>query len=159
MVSERAITFLIGLMGVSFCLNVWLRKGPAAQAKPVQRIQGSFWGAVSGFTSFISHSGGPPFQVYILPQKLSKAQFAGTATLFFAVINAAKIIPYQFLRPYTLDALYESAFLVPTALLGTLAGAYVNRKLADKWFFLVVQLALFGISLKLLLDASGWLSS
>jgi uncharacterized membrane protein YfcA len=158
LVSERVITFLIGLMGVSFCLNVWLRKSQAAQARPVQRLQGYFWGAVSGFTSFISHSGGPPFQVYILPQKLAKAQFAGTATLFFAVINAAKILPYQLLRPYTLDALYESAFLVPAALLGTLAGAYLNRKLADKWFFLVVQLALFGVSLKLLVDASGCLS-
>lgn len=157
LVSERAITFLIGLMGVLFCLQVWLRRGSAQVAKPAHRGWGSLWGVVSGFTSFISHAGAPPFQIYMLPQQLAKAQFAGTATLFFAIINATKIVPYQFLQPYTLAGLREAAFLIPSALIGTVLGAYLTKRLSDKWFYLLVQIGLFGVSVKLMLNASGWM--
>lgn len=156
LVSERAITFLIGLMGVLFCLHVWLRRGRIQAAKPAHRGWGSLWGMVSGFTSFISHAGAPPFQIYMLPQQLAKAQFAGTATLFFAIINATKIVPYQLLQPYTLAGLREAAFLIPSALIGTVLGAYLTKRLTDKWFYLLVQIGLFGVSVKLMVNASGW---
>jgi uncharacterized protein len=156
LVSERAITFLIGFMGFAFCLNTWLRKASADPPMPVHRGKAWFWGSVAGFTSFISHAGGPPFQIYVLPQKLSKAQFAGTSTLFFAVVNAAKIAPYQHLRPYTAAGLWDAALLVPFALLGTVLGAYLTRRIADKWFYRLVQAGLFGVSLKLMADGAGW---
>ncbi len=150
--SDIAVKLLIGWVGVGFCLNVWLRKAPAV-AQPVNLPKGIFWGTLAGFTSFISHAGAPPFQVYVLPQRLPKAQFAGTATMLFAVINVAKILPYQALRPYSLQDLSASAGLVPWALLGTVAGAYLTRKIADKWFFLFVQISLFMVSIKLIVDA------
>lgn len=155
-VPERVITFLIGLMGATFCIHVWLGKGRTHAAKPAHRGWGSLWGVVSGFTSFISHAGAPPFQIYMLPQQLPKLQFAGTATLFFALINAAKIVPYQFLQPYTLLGLREAAELIPSALIGTMLGAYLTKRLADKWFYMLVQVGLFVVSLKLMVDASGW---
>jgi len=153
MVSDRAITLMIGLMGVGFCLNVWLRHQAQAAAQPAHVAKGWFWGSLAGFTSFISHAGAPPFQIYVLPQKLPKAQFAGTATILFAVINAAKILPYQNLRPYTSAGLHEAALLVPFALVGAVLGAYLTRRIADAWFFRVVQISLFGVSLKLIFDA------
>lgn len=153
-VSERVITFLIGLMGVVFCLHVWLRRGHLKDAKPPHRAWGAWWGALSGLTSFISHAGAPPFQIYMLPQQLPKAQFAGTATLFFAIINVAKILPYQLLQPYSLQGLREAAVLIPSALIGTVLGAYLTKRLAEKWFYLLVQVGLFVVSIKLMLDAS-----
>jgi uncharacterized membrane protein YfcA len=153
MVSDRVITFLIGAMGVAFCLNVWLRDQAQVIAKPAQALKGWFWGTLAGFTSFISHAGAPPFQVYMLPQKLPKTQFAGTATIVFAVINAAKILPYQNLRPYSAETLWSAAGLIPFALVGAVAGAYLTRRIADVWFYRIVQFSLFGVSLKLLADA------
>nr|WP_315464222.1 sulfite exporter TauE/SafE family protein [uncultured Rhodoferax sp.] len=153
MVSDRAIMLMIGMVGVGFCLNIWLRKQNAAAAQPPHRGKGWFWGTLAGFTSFISHAGAPPYQVYMLPQKLPKAAFAGTSTIVFAVINAAKIIPYQNLRPYSADSLQYAAWLVPFALTGALAGAYLTRRLADQWFYRLVQLSLFAVSLKLIADA------
>lgn len=153
MVSDRAITFMIGLIGVGFCLNLWLRPTHDVQARPAHAGKGWFWGTLAGFTSFISHAGAPPFQVYMLPQKLPKAVFAGTSTLVFAVINAAKIIPYQNLRPYSMAQLHYAAWLVPFALAGAIAGAYLTRRIADPWFYRFVQLSLFAVSTKLLLDA------
>jgi uncharacterized protein len=153
MVSDRAITLMIGLMGVAFCLNVWLRDSSQQPARPLHRVKGWFWGTLAGFTSFISHAGAPPFQVYMLPQKLPKTAFAGTATLFFAVVNAAKILPYQNLRPYSADMLHSAALLIPFALAGAVAGAWLTRRMADRWFYRVVQMGLFAVSLKLVADA------
>ena len=152
-VSDTAVKLLIGLIGLSFCLNMWLRKTESADQQAPHFLKGSFWGALSGFTSFISHSGAPPYQVYMLPQRLPKIQFAGTTTLFFAVINATKIIPYQHLRPYAYEDVLSAAALMPFALVGTFLGAYLTQRIADKWFFLLIQLGLFVLSLKLIADA------
>ena len=152
-VSDRAITLLIALVGLGFCLNLWLRKNRDAPPLPPQRARGWFWGTLAGFTSFISHAGAPPFQVYMLPQQLPKAAFAGTSTIVFAFINAAKIIPYQNLRPYSADVLSHAAALVPFALVGAVVGAYLTRRVSQRWFYLLVQISLFGVSLKLLADA------
>lgn len=153
LVPERVMAFLLGAMGIGFCLNMWLRKATDVPAQTASVPKGWFWGMLSGITSFISHAGSPPFQIYLLPQRLPKAMFAGTATIFFAVINAAKILPYQSLQPYSLDALWSAAALVPAALIGTFLGAYLTRRIADAWFFRLVQLSLFLVSAKVLFDA------
>jgi uncharacterized membrane protein YfcA len=155
MISEVVVTFLIGLIGVSFCLNAWLRKVKIDEPQIPKTLPGLFWGSLTGFTSFISHAGAPPFQVYVLPQKLSKADFAGTATLVFAAINLAKIVPYQDLRPYQWDDLMEAIYLIPFAIAGTYAGAILTKKIPDKLFFLCIQIGLFAISLKLIWSSFG----
>ena len=151
--SDSAVTLLIGCIGIGFCLNTWLRRAePPAQ--PADLKKGVFWGTIAGFTSFISHAGAPPFQVYVLPQRLPKAVFAGTATMLFTVINLAKVLPYQQLNPYSLEDLYQAAWLIPAALLGTVIGAYLTKIIHEKWFFRWVRLALFGISVKLVWDGA-----
>jgi uncharacterized membrane protein YfcA len=152
-VSDVAVKLLIGLIGIGFCLNTWLKRKTEQAPRPADVKKGLFWGLLAGFTSFISHAGAPPFQVYVLPQKLPKVVFAGTATLLFAVINAAKIWPYQQLRPYTYDDLMSAAVLIPFALAGTVLGAYLTRKINDVWFFKFVQLGLLLVSVKLVADA------
>ena len=149
--SDSAVKLMIGCMGVGFCLNTWLRKTPQDK-QAVNTKKGWFWGTVAGFTSFISHAGGPPFQIYVLPQHLPKIEFAGTATLLFAVINAAKILPYQMLQPYSSDDLMRAADLIPFALVGTVLGAYITKKIADVWFYRLVQAGLFAVSIKLIAD-------
>ena len=152
LVSDTAVKMMIGLLGVGFVLNAW-RKRHAEPAPTLARWrQGMLWGSLSGFTSFISHAGGPPFQVYLLPQKLPKLVFAGTSTLFFAFINLAKLWPYHTLQPYGDTELMGALVLIPFALAGTVAGAYLTRKIADDWFFKWVQVGLLAISVKLIVD-------
>ena len=101
----------------------------------------------------MSHSGAPPFQIYVLPQRLPKLVFAGTSTILFAVINAAKLVPYMQLRPYTMSDISEAAALLPSALAGTVVGAWLTKRIQERWFFLAVQIALFAVSTKLLEEA------
>ncbi len=155
MISDQTIKFIIGLVGVGFCLQIWFRRGQSTEPQPVSKIKGYFWGSVAGFTSFISHAGGPPFQIYMLPQKLPKAEFAGTATILFAIINLSKILPYQNLSPYNQEDLMKAAALVPLAFLGTFLGAYLTRRINDVWFYKLVQTGLFVVSCKLIWDSLG----
>lgn len=148
-ISEQMVSFLIGVLGICFCLNVWLRPGQNSEPRGAAVGRGWFWGAMAGFTSFVSHAGSPPYQVYVLPQKLAKNVFAGTTTILFAVVNLAKVIPYANLQPYSGPALKLSLVLLPVALVGTFLGKYLTQRVPDKWFFIAVQIALFLISIKL----------
>lgn len=151
--SDRGVALLIGCLGVGFCLNIWLRRAPVGEGRPGSVGWGWFWGTLAGFTSFVSHAGAPPYQIYVLPQRLKKTTFAGTSTIVFAAINLAKVGPYMQLRPYSSADLQTVAWLVPTALAGTVMGAWLTRRMPDQWFFRLVQAGLFLVSCKLIVDA------
>ncbi|MFT4727817.1 MAG: putative membrane protein YfcA [Granulosicoccus sp.] len=149
MVSDQMISLLIGLLGIGFCLQRWIGGSGSAVPTPSTPVKGWIWGTLSGFTSFVSHAGAPPFQIYILPQQLPKMIFAGTATILFAIVNLAKVIPYASLHPYSEETLRLSLILVPLAALGTVFGRWLIQHLSEKWFYKLVQIALFLISLRL----------
>jgi uncharacterized membrane protein YfcA len=151
-VSDAVVALMIGVMGIVFCLYRWLSKAHAAAATPVDLKKGIFWGTISGFTSFVAHAGGPPFQIYTLPQKMPKMVFAGTSVWVFAALNLSKVVPYHFLNPSSAASLKASLLLIPAAGLGTLAGRQLIKRLPETWFYLAVQIALFLISIRLVVS-------
>src|SRR5690606_37286194 len=88
--SEDAVRLIIGAVAVLFTLDRWLGLRPRRPAGPGGIAAGTLWGALSGFTSFVAHAGGPPLQVYMLPQRLDKTVFVGTTVVFFLFVNYAK---------------------------------------------------------------------
>jgi uncharacterized membrane protein YfcA len=151
---DAAITLLIGLMGIGFCLNVWLGKKRDTLPRPPDVPSGLLWGTLAGFTSFVSHSGAPPFQIYVLPQRLEKLVFAGTSTILFAFINAAKLYPYWQLGQLGGGTIQSALLLIPMAVASTVAGYALTRIISEKAFFAFVQISLFAVSLKLTTDAT-----
>ena len=105
-----------------------------------------------GFASFVSHSGGPPFQIYTLPQRMEKLVFAGTSTIFFAILNILKIAPYWALGQFNPGNLAYAAALSPIAVGGAHLGYRATRWLPEKFFFRLVEAVLFLLSLKLIHD-------
>lgn len=149
-ISERWVTLLIGLLSLAFCIDSWLKRKRTLPPRPADIPRGAFWGTIAGFTSFISHSGGPPYQMYVLPQKLPKMVFAGTSTILFAIINWAKLLPYWALGEFSTDNMEVAALLVPVALISTYAGYRLTRILPEDLFFRIILGALFLISLELI---------
>ncbi len=150
--SGAFIGLLVGATGIFFCANAWFF---ARQARPARRAdvpRGAFWGALTGLASFVSHSGGPTFQMYVLPQHLPKMVFAGTTAILFAIVNAAKIVPYWQLGQFSGVAPSLALWLALPALAGTLAGRWLTRIMPDGLFFRLVEIALLGVSLKLVWD-------
>lgn len=157
-VTDAEVMLIVGLIGLAFCLIRWLG-GTGAAARPADVPRGVFWGAVSGFTSFVSHGGAPPYQMYVVPQRLPKMVYAGTTTLTFAAINAIKLIPYGALGQLNPANLTVTAALMPVAVAATFAGVWLTRRLPEKLFYRLVMGALFLISLKLVHDgATGMLA-
>ena len=155
MVPERAVTGLVGLIGAAFALNIILRGTPQGPARAARVAPGLFWGALTGFTSFVSHAGAPPYQVYVLPLKLEKMVFAGTSTVLFAYVNAAKLAPYWALGQLSAANLKVAAVLMVPASIAVLAGVQLVRIIPTALFFRFVTWALLAVSLKLLWDAAA----
>jgi uncharacterized membrane protein YfcA len=150
---ERVVTGLVGTIGTAFALSLLLRRGEAPP-RPARRGAGTFWGALAGFTSFVSHAGAPPYQVYMLPLRLEKTIFAGTTTILFAYVNAIKLVPYWALGQLSVANLKTAAMLVIPAVLAVFAGVRLVKVLPQAQFFRLVVWALLAVSLKLLWDAA-----
>jgi uncharacterized protein len=114
---------------------------------------GSFWGAVSGFTSHIAHAGGPPFQVWTLGRGMNQVTYAGTAAIFFAVVNWMKVPAYLSLGQFNGDTLKLSAQLMPVALLSTFAGVALVKHVSPKQFSLAINSLMIGVGLLLMYQA------
>jgi len=151
---EWMVTLLVGVIGMWYCLSVLVTRRDAP-AKPADVPRGLLWGTITGFTSFVSHTGGPPYQMYVLPQKLEKMVFAGTSTIAFAIINAVKLIPYWALGQFNSGNLELAAALSPVAIIGAFAGYRVTAILPEKLFFRLVEVALAVLSVKLIYDSLG----
>ncbi len=151
-VPEAAVTLLVGVIGVAFALNLILRKPVLAEPKRAEVAPGLFWGAVTGFTSFVSHAGAPPYQVYTLPLGMTKAVFAGTSTIAFTVINAVKLVPYYALGQLNLENLEMAAVLSVPAVVAVFAGVRLVKVMPERLFFRLVTWALLVISIKLIWD-------
>ena len=153
-VPDAAVTLAVGLVSVGFVLWQWLKhaRTGALPPEPANVPKGLFWGTVSGFTSFISHTGGPPFQVYTLPQQMSPALYAGTTTIFFAIMNLAKLPPYFLLGQFAPQNLAVSASLLPVAIAATFAGVWLVRRVPAQRFFVLIYALTLLVGVKLTFD-------
>jgi uncharacterized membrane protein YfcA len=154
-VPEWAVTMVVGLIGASFALNNLRPRRGVVAPKPVRVLPGVFWGTISGFTSFVSHTGGPPYQVYTLPLKMSKTVFAGTTTISFAIVNLAKLVPYYLLGQLSPQNLHVAVILMPIAAASVYLGVWFVRIIPEKLFFLGVTWSLLALSLKLIWDGTS----
>jgi uncharacterized protein len=148
-VSDAMVRLVIGAIGVSFALNAWLGRPQSEPRKPGVP-GGLFWGTVAGFTSTLSQAGGPPFQVYVLPQRLPKLTLVGTYTIYFAAINLIKIGPYLQLGQFSAETLTASAALLPIAILANFLGIWLVRRTPTELFYKIAYVLVFLISAELM---------
>ena len=150
-ISDDAVRVVIGFVGLAFlAMRMRVRVKGKGEARPADVPRGIFWGSVAGFTSFVSHAGGPAFQIYTLPQQLSKLSFAGTSTILFAVINWMKVPPYFALGLMESVDFRTISVLAPVAIFGAWAGYRIIRLVPERIFFLMIEIALFVISINLI---------
>ena len=153
-VTVAMIRFIVGAVAIVF-VGRWLyMKIRHSQPQPTRRdpIAASMWGGIAGFTSFVAHVGGPPFQVYALPLRLDPKVFTGTSVIFFAITNAVKLVPYFLLGQFDRTNLIAAAILMPLAPLATLAGAWTVRRMRPESFYAFSYATVGLIALKLVYD-------
>ncbi|MEL0438167.1 sulfite exporter TauE/SafE family protein [Phycobacter sp. 'Weihai'] len=149
-----AMRLLIGALSVAFV--IWQMRAHLGLALQGSRIMGRWAGAcagaLAGFTSFVSHAGGPPVAVYLLSRKPTKTEYQATTVLVFWVINLAKAIPYAGLGLFSAETLTLDLVLAPFALIGTWLGVRLHHSIPDRLFFAVAYVLLTVTGVKLIWD-------
>lgn len=149
-VKDDDVRLIVGTIAVLFSLNYWFKGGASAKQKLPSKPFGFLMGSLSGYSSFVAHAGGPAFQLFVLPQKIDRKLYAGTAVMFFAVLNSVKLIPYTFLGLLDSTNLTTSLILIPLAPLGIFLGFWINRKLSNDVFYKIIYTAIFLVGLRLI---------
>ena len=144
---------LIGTLALMFVFwQVVQARAPLRKMRCPPVWVGGLAGLIAGFTSFVSHAGGPPATVYLLSRGLGKTAYQATTVLLFWAVNIAKFVPYSFLGLFTWQTLLIDLIVAPFALLGAWIGVRVHDLLPERFFFIVTYILLLITGGKLIHD-------
>jgi uncharacterized membrane protein YfcA len=139
---KRGLSLLIGgicLVFVAIQLpGLWgrrvrsLRPGPGASLAV---------GGVAGFVSTMSHGAGPIATLYLLQEKLEKRVLVGTLVFFFLLVNVAKVPTFVAMGWISAGTLRDGLWTLPLLPLGTLAGAWLMKRVPEKPFIGILYAA------------------
>lgn len=115
---------------------------------PVKRA--AIWCGLSGFSSFVSLTGGIPAQVFLLPLKLHRKLFVGTMCWYFLIINLAKIPFFLELDMFSAHSITLTILLVPAIPAGVFIGKWLVKNMSDTMFYHVSHAALGILGARLL---------
>ena len=157
---EGWILLALGFISILFGgLQLWKERG--GRVVPSHRLPdsvGALCGVAAGLTSQIAHAGGPPYQLYVMPQRLPRDVMVGTTAIFFAAVNWIKVPAYAGLGQFTPVNLLASAALMPIAIGATFAGVWLVRRIDAEHFYTIVYWLTVLIGVKLLWDANVMLA-
>ena len=111
---------------------------------------GGVFGMIAGFTSFVSHAGGPPAAMFMLGRGMGKTEYQASSVLVFWMINIFKAVPYTFLGLFTLETVWANLLLAPFALIGTWLGVKAHFMVPERIFFALTYTLLMITGLRLM---------
>jgi uncharacterized membrane protein YfcA len=154
-VSATAVLGVLGAISILFAAyRLWISRGgrvPTPSNAPTSL--GAVLGVAAGFTSQVAHAGQPPFQMWVLPRRLSPEVVAGTTAVFFGVVNLLKVPAYLALGQFTRQNLLTSAALTPLAIVSTLAGVWLVRRVNPERFYTLIYVLMILVGIELLIKA------
>lgn len=154
-INDDLIRLIVGTIAIVFTIHFFFKGKSSVAVKNPSAPVGVVLGASSGFTSFLAHAGAPTFQLYMLPQKLDRRLYQGTAVIFFAVMNFVKLIPYAMLGMLAPANLMTSLILIPLAIVGVKLGVWANKNVSNELFYRIIYSAIFLVGLMLFWQALG----
>lgn len=155
LLDARLVAGLVGVFTLLF-LAQRLLFPPRPDSAPPPRWLGAILMATGGFTSFVSHAGGPPVNAYVIPMRLTPLVFTGTMAYLFFAVNLSKWAPYAWLGLLDWRNLATSLALLPLAPLGVWAGVQVAKRIDQKLFYRLLYCGMLLTGCKLVWD--GWLA-
>ena len=155
-VSDRTLKLCIGILGLCFVLYHATRKWLFAHL--VESVQpgwakSSVFGLGAGVTSTMAHAAVPVLQMYLLPQKLPKLQFAGTTAAYFFVLNLVKMLPFALLGRIQTRNLALGGALLPLVPFGVGLGYILVRMMKSRHYTGFIYAVLFITSVLLIVKS------
>lgn len=149
--SPPTVAGIVGVFTLLF-LAQRLLFPPRPDSPPPSRVAGALLTMTAGFTSFISHAGGPPLNAYLVPMRLPPIVFTATVAYLFFAVNLSKWVPYAWLGLLDLRNLATSLVLMPLAPLGVWVGVRIARRISALWFYRLIYAGMLLTGLKLVWD-------
>lgn len=157
-ISDRGLKGVIGVIGLLFVAHragsAWLLRHVVAGTEPGPARTGLF-GFVGGVTSTLAHAAGPVMQMFYLPQRMPKMNYAATMAGLFLVINLLKVPFYVANGRITPQSLALNARILAVIPVGVLLGYVIVRRLDPKRYLALIYVLLAGTSLVLTVQAFG----
>ena len=147
----KLVAGIVGIFTLMF-LAQRLLFPPRPDSAPPPKWLGGILAVTSGFTSFVSHAGGPPLSAYVIPLRLSPIHFTATMAFFFFVINLSKWIPYAWLGLLDTRNMATSLVLLPIAPIGVWIGVRMARTINPVLFYRLLYLGMLLTGCKLVWD-------
>jgi uncharacterized membrane protein YfcA len=155
-VSATAVMAVLGVISIVFgAYRLWLARHPVAiTGASSPGWVGSLAGVASGFTSQIAHAGAPPFQLWVLPRRLTRDVLIGTSAVYFAALNWIKVPAFAALGQFSATNMLTAAALVPVAIVSTFAGVWVARRIDGERFYKIIYCLMIFVGILLLVEAA-----
>jgi uncharacterized protein len=151
LLDARMVAGIVGVFTLLF-LAQRLLFPPRPDSPHPPRWLGAVLTITSGFTSFVSHAGGPPVNAYVIPMRLPPLVFAATMSAFFFVVNLSKWGPYAWLGLLDLRNMGTSLALLPFAPIGVLAGVRLAHRIRPLLFYQLIYAGMLLTGCKLVWD-------
>ena len=154
---QQAMMVTLGLISIAFGgFRLWgARPGAAAVASPGKGPVGFLLGIASGFSSQIAHAGQPPFQIWVLPQRLEANVLIGTSALYYAALNWMKLPAFALTGQFARVDLTRLLVLAPVSVATTLLGVWLVRRVEASRFYLFIFASMIGVGGLLLAEGLG----
>lgn len=150
-IDTRLATILIALVTLVF-VALWFLGASTQPPRPRSTPKALLCGLSGGVTTMVSHSGGPPLAMYLLPLGLPKAVYAGTTSLVFTAANLVKAGPWLVLGQPTRALWILMALCLPAVPIGIYAGWRLHERLSQERMYRLCYALLTVTALKLLWD-------
>lgn len=160
-IDDSVILALIGLIAVITALRYFWQQVRQSHTGQYLRQQSRFfrrqigkraaiWCSLSGFTSFVSLTGGIPAQIYLLPLQLPRQLFVATMAWYFLFINLFKIPFFLDLNLINHASLSVSALMLIFVPIGVSLGRWLNKVMSDRLFYYIAYSCLLILGCQLL---------
>jgi uncharacterized membrane protein YfcA len=151
LLDSHLVAGIVGIFTLLF-LAQRLLFPPRADSPHPPKWLGGILAATSGFTSFVSHAGGPPINAYVIPMRMPPLVFTATMAVFFFVINLSKWVPYAWLGLLDARNMATSLALLPFAPIGVYVGVKMAHRIQPLLFYRCVYAGMFLTGCKLVWD-------
>ncbi|MCB9851166.1 MAG: sulfite exporter TauE/SafE family protein [Phycisphaerales bacterium] len=109
-------------------------------------------GLISGVLGGLFGTGAPPLIVLLRAQRLDKARFRATLLWCFFAMSLMRAPMYIRSGVLTTDVLWSAVWLLPGAIVGTIAGMIAHHRLSERKFALGVSTLLIIMGILLLIS-------
>jgi hypothetical protein len=131
---DIALRRILGIMTLLYVVYRLLADRLKALAYQPRNWHGVAAGGAAGVGSALANVGALFYTVYMLLQPVEPVIFAGTATLFFFIINILKIPGFIVAGLFDLNLFLQVAWLLPLIPIGVFIGRWLVNRMPQKAF-------------------------